>query len=128
MPDKAARSFMGLDPSGEPWFAKYAKVIWNAAKDNPLTVILLFGMWLVYVEVTHARAAATDERRFMMDRQAEIEERREKWSERHSSMFLQSFGQLGSEIGRLRETVDRNTDAIRGKVFSPKTPAKKSEP
>jgi hypothetical protein len=127
MPDKQARNFFGLD-GGEPWFVKYGKNIWNAAVSNPLTVVLLFGMWLTYVEITHSRARAAEGQKFIMDRQAEIEDRREKWAERHSGLYLQSFGQLGQEINRLRETVDRNTDAIRGKVFTPKAPAKKLEP
>lgn len=107
MPDKQARSFFGLD-GGEPWFAKYGKILWKAAVENPMTVVLLFGMWIVYVNLVAAGV-----------RQTELETRREKWAERHTEIFLTSFGHLSTEIGRLRETVDRNTDAIRGHVFTP---------
>lgn len=123
MPDSVAKKLIGLDgPDG--WLTKHAKWLLEWISRNQLVAAVMVAIVGVYYVLEGQQQLIQQLRQDA----AHLEERREKWADKHSQLFMQSFTQLGIEIDRLRTTVDRNTDAVRGKVFSPKTTPKKNEP
>jgi len=112
------------DGSLYPWWVRFLPIVWTTIWTNPMTAIGLAAIGVLCWQSIEGTKRTLDGQRRLAE---EIQSRYVEMETRREAREDKADARTASSIEKLVGALDKNTDAVRGKVFMQKTTDSKKD-